>query len=344
MPRLTFSLIGFALILFFLSAGQSIILPFLTAVFLWYLMTALATYYRKIIPVKKIAESKIFYVFSLILSMASVVLLGLLFIKEVNPALNLFLSRLPDIQFKITMLANVVSEYLHMSNPIPLPDISHFAKEFGIYITQAFSSIGMVLVYILFLFIEQHTFSSKFDALFSTKSENKKASRILNDINDNMKKYLFVKTIMSFITAVLCYLVMAYFDLDFAGFFAFLIFITNYIPTFGAFIGFSLPIVYSLLQFSDLTPFIFITSGLILIQIVIGNIIEPKYTGKTLNLSTLAILINLVFWGIIWGPIGMFFSVPLLVALFIITAQFDSTRPIAILLSSNGEIPDKEDD
>ena len=72
-------------------------------------------------------------------------------------------------------------------------------------------------------------------------------------------------------------------------------------------------------------------------------IIEPKLTGKTLNLSTLAILINLVFWGLLWGVAGMFFSVPLLVATFIITAQFDSTRWIAILLSADGNIPDKRE-
>jgi predicted PurR-regulated permease PerM len=84
--------------------------------------------------------------------------------------------------------------------------------------------------------------------------------------------------------------------------------------------------------------------GLIGLQILFGNIIEPKLTGKTLNLSTLAILINLVFWGMIWGIAGMFFSVPILVAILIVTAQFDSTRWIAILLSADGNIPDKSDE
>ena len=84
--------------------------------------------------------------------------------------------------------------------------------------------------------------------------------------------------------------------------------------------------------------------GLIGLQILFGNIIEPKLTGKTLNLSTLAILINLVFWGMMWGVAGMFFSVPLLVATFIVTAQFDSTRWIAVLLSADGNIPNKSEE
>ena len=105
-----------------------------------------------------------------------------------------------------------------------------------------------------------------------------------------------------------------------------------------------MPILFAILMGMTLNEVILVSLGLIGLQILFGNIIEPKLTGKTLNLSTLAILINLVFWGLIWGVAGMFFSVPLLVATFIITAQFDSTRWIAILLSADGKIPDKNED
>ncbi|MFQ6744761.1 MAG: AI-2E family transporter, partial [Alphaproteobacteria bacterium] len=121
-------------------------------------------------------------------------------------------------------------------------------------------------------------------------------------------------------------------------------FITSYIPTIGAFVACGLPILYSLVSAPSLQQPILTAIGLIGLQILFGNIIEPKLTGKTLNLSTLAILINLVFWGMVWGIAGMFFSVPMLVAIYIICAQFDTTRPIAILLSENGEIPDKDED
>ena len=125
---------------------------------------------------------------------------------------------------------------------------------------------------------------------------------------------------------------------------AFGIFLLSYIPTIGAIISCALPIVFSLVTSTTINQTILISVGLVALQIVFGNILEPKLTGKTLNLSTLAILINLVFWGLIWGVAGMFFSVPLLVATFIITAQFDSTRWIAVLLSADGKIPDKEED
>ncbi|MBR2511005.1 MAG: AI-2E family transporter, partial [Alphaproteobacteria bacterium] len=105
-----------------------------------------------------------------------------------------------------------------------------------------------------------------------------------------------------------------------------------------------LPILYSLLVAPSLQQPILTAIGLIALQIIFGNILEPKFTGKTLNLSTLAILINLVFWGMLWGVAGMFFSVPMLVGIFVICAQFDSTRPIAVLLSADGNIPDKKED
>ena len=159
-----------------------------------------------------------------------------------------------------------------------------------------------------------------------------------------MKKYLFVKTTISAITGVVSYFWMQTIDLEFAGVWAFIVFVTSYIPTIGAIVACGMPIIYSLVTAPSLQQPILTAIGLIGLQILFGNIIEPKLTGKTLNLSTLAILINLVVWGMIWGIAGMFFSVPLLVALYIVCAQFDSTRWIAILLSADGQIPDKNEE
>ena len=73
-------------------------------------------------------------------------------------------------------------------------------------------------------------------------------------------------------------------------------------------------------------------------QFVVGNVVEPRYLSKSLNLSPLVILFALAFWGAIWGILGMFLSVPITVMMMIIFAHFDKTRPIAILLSQDGYI------
>ena len=159
-----------------------------------------------------------------------------------------------------------------------------------------------------------------------------------------MKKYLFVKTFISAVTGILSYVWLRSLGLEFAGVWAFIVFITSYIPTIGAIVACGQPKLYSLINAPTLQQPVLVASGLNGMQIIFGNILEPKLTGITLNLSTLAILINLVFWGMIWGVAGMFFSVPLLVATFIITAQFDSTRWLAVLLSADGKIPDKKEE
>ena len=159
-----------------------------------------------------------------------------------------------------------------------------------------------------------------------------------------MKRYLFMKTIISGLTGLCAYAWLRTIGLEFAGAWAFLMFIMNYIPTIGSIIACALPILFALAVAPSLQLPILTAVGLIGLEILFGNILDPKLTGKTLNLSTLAILINLVFWGMIWGVIGMFLSVPILMIIFIVTAQFDSTRPIAVLLSENGKIPDIRDE
>jgi predicted PurR-regulated permease PerM len=180
--------------------------------------------------------------------------------------------------------------------------------------------------------------------MFPNKTKSKKMRYILNSIDENMKKYMFMKTFVSAMTAILSYFWLHYIGVEFAGVWAFIIFVMNYIPTFGSIVACTLPILYALITSDGVNLPILTASGLIALQFILGNLLEPKLTGKTLNLSTLAILINLVFWGMLWGVGGMFFSVPLLVATFIITAQFDSTRWVAVLLSANGEIPEKKDE
>ena len=225
-----------------------------------------------------------------------------------------------------------------------IPNIANIAAGIGASVAGIVTSTGMILVYMIFLFVEQSTFNKKFSALIPNKKEYKKARFIVDSIDDNMKKYLFMKTLLSGITGVLSYFWLQMIGVEFAGIWAFIVFITSYIPTIGAIVACALPILYSLVTAPSLQQPLLTAAGLIALQVIFGNILEPKLTGKTLNLSTLAILINLVFWGMIWGVAGMFFSVPLLVAIFIITAQFDSTRWIAVLLSADGKIPDKNDE
>ncbi len=345
------------LILFFLIAflfwfGRSIFIPLLAALFLWYLINAIATYFRRVMPLhtpdnraKHYWWAKILDWVSRILSVASICGLIYLFATQIRPMLSELLAALPALQHRLISMMAYLSESFGVTLDINmLPNITKFISNIGASAVGMLTSTGMILVYMLFLFIEQSTFNRKFASMFHDKRQSKKMRYILDSIDDNMKKYLFVKTIISGATGLTSYLWLHTLGVGFAGVWAFIIFVMNYIPTIGSIVACALPILYTLTIAQSLQLPILTACGLISLQILLGNIIEPRLTGHTLNLSTLAILINLVFWGMIWGIPGMFFSVPLLVAIFIITAQFDSTRWIAVLLSANGNIPDKRED
>ncbi len=333
----------FAGAVFLLWLGSSIFIPLLVATSLWYLINAMSTYYRKLFPEN--GNKILFTFFSNILSIVTFVGLIYLFVTRVRPMFSELLVAIPGIQTGLNSLWNYISNTLGLNlTDIAVPNITSIVSSVGSSVAHIAASMGMVIVYMIFMFVEQSTFHKKFAALFHNKSQGKKARYILQSIDENMKKYLFMKTLVSGITGLVSFAWMYMLDLQFAGVWAFAIFILSYIPTIGAILGCTMPILFAAISGASLNEIVLISLGLIGLQIIFGNIIEPKLTGKTLNLSTLAILINLVFWGLIWGVAGMFFSVPLLVATFIITAQFDSTRWIAILLSADGKIPDKSED
>lgn len=345
-------LILFTALIFFLWLGRSIIIPLLVATFLWYLINATASYCRLILPYNSGSTRKSHPLLARSFDWASNIIAVLimcgvmyLFVTQIQPMFKELIIALPALQHKLIVFGNYMSESLGMRfDASMLPNIANIATNIGASAANLLTSTGMILVYILFMFIEQSTFNKKFAALFPNKTQSKKMRYIIDSIDENMKKYLFMKTLLSGITGILSYFWLEMLGVHFAGVWAFIVFITSYIPTIGAIVACALPILYTLITAPSLHQPVFTAIGLIGLQILFGNILEPKFTGKTLNLSTLAILINLVFWGMIWGIAGMFFSVPLLVATFIITAQFDSTRWIAILLSADGKIPDKKEE
>ena len=102
----------------------------------------------------------------------------------------------------------------------------------------------------------------------------------------------------------------------------------------------SAPAMLTLVQFDDLTPFLIVLLVFGTIQVVTANVVEPAIMGSTLNLSPLVVIVSLMVWGTIWGVVGMFLCVPITVVSLIVLAQFETTRPIAVLLSSDGRIPE----
>lgn len=165
-----------------------------------------------------------------------------------------------------------------------------------------------------------------------------KMKSLVSKIDKSVSNYIALKTMSSLLTGFLSFFALLFIGVDAPFFWAFLIFILNFIPSIGSLVATLFPAIFALLQFGDFTQPILVLAIVGVIQIVVGNFIEPRVMGNTMNISPLVVFLTLMLWGLMWGIPGMLLSVPITVILIIIMSEFEATKPIAILLSKNGEI------
>ena len=204
-------------------------------------------------------------------------------------------------------------------------------------LTSMVGNIFMVLIYMLFLFLEDTNFDSKLKLIFKNEEKYENISNILNELKYSISDYLGVKTLVSFITGALSAIALTIIGVDAPVFWALIIFLLNYIPNVGSLVATLFPVVFCLLQFPDLTPAILTLVFVGMIQVLVGNVLEPKLVGSSMNLSALVTILALSLWGSIWGITGMILSVPITVIMVIIFSKFEQTKSIAIMLSDKGE-------
>ncbi|MBS3820189.1 MAG: AI-2E family transporter [Planctomycetes bacterium] len=187
-------------------------------------------------------------------------------------------------------------------------------------VTNILSQGGLVLIYVGFL-------------LFGS-SGARPSNRQWRDAERQTKRYIIIKTGMSAVTGVLTATILYFLRIDLAVVFGLLAFLLNYIPSLGSIIATLLPLPIVLLD-PNATPLVILLAilGPGSVQFTIGNIIEPKVMGRDLDLHPITVLMALIFWGILWGPIGMILSVPITAVVKIILERHDSTRPYANILA-----------
>lgn len=198
------------------------------------------------------------------------------------------------------------------------------------------SSAVLVLIYLGFMLASRHAFERKTVKLFRGREERQEALRVFLHIRDSVERYLWIQTVTGAIIAVSGGVLMTLVGLENAFFWAFLIFILNYIPIVGAAVAIALPALFALVQFNGYGAAALLFGGLFAITFLIGNIVLPRMQGDSLNMDPLVVLMSLGFWGALWGLPGMFLSTPLTVLTMVILAQFDGSRWIAVLMSADG--------
>jgi predicted PurR-regulated permease PerM len=229
-----------------------------------------------------------------------------------------------------------------LANLIARLDPTRVAAELGQGL-QAFASDAIfILIYLGFLFPAGAVMSKKLSFIFGRGAEREAARGVFNRIRESMERYLWVQTVVSLIITGLTYGTLLGFGVQNALFWSFVIFFLNYIPTIGSIAASVLVFAVALVQFPNLATVAGVTLIVSAWQFLIGNFLQPRMTGDSLNLSAIVVLLALAIWGLIWGIAGAFLAAPLTVMLMIVLAQFRSTLWIAILLSADGKPTPRE--
>jgi len=323
-----------------LTLGKELLIPMVLAIFVWYLINIL----KDGILGLKIQGRGIpnFVAFPL----ALIVIGGGLtfFVRLLGRSINNVIRAAPSYQENIEILLARGGEIIGLDESPQLAELIHkidftkIVQELGFTVAGFIGSTGIILVYTIFIFLEQKCFLPKIDRMMQGTGQREKIRHILKQIYDDTKTYIGIKTFTSLVTGIVSYWIMYAVGLDFALFWALLIFLFNYIPTIGSIVATVFPSVLALIQFPNLTPFLIVVIGVAGVQVLVGNILEPRLMGNTLNLSPLVILLSLALWGTVWGIPGAILCVPITVLLTIIFSNFEGTRPVAVMLSKDGHI------
>ncbi len=322
----------------FLTLGKNLLIPFVIALLIWYIMVSLARWISKIPVISQFMPYWLTLVLSgLIIVLVMMVLGELIAVNALamNKALPRYQARMQELVSNFQTSFDII-ELPNVSSLLDKMDLQSIVSNLVNTLSGFASNAFLIAIYVLFLFTEQLSFPKKIQSLFPDREDHDQLQEILDKINDAIISYLSVKSLVSILTGVFSYLVMSLIGLDFALFWAFVIFILNYIPSIGSIIATLFPAILALIQFDTLTPFFIILFGVGLIQVLIGNFLEPRLMGNSLNISPLVVMLALSLWGALWGVAGMVLCVPITVIMIIVFAEFPNTRPIAILLSQNG--------
>lgn len=339
--RTSLLFLAFVALTWSLHQTADILAPFALAVFVWLIIDAFAGWLDRLSP-------KIPYWFALSIALLTVIagIVGIILIiadtaQDIAREAPKYQERLNEIfEWVKTVLRQPDLEISKLTQGV---DVRKFLSGFAASIQGVLSEFSLIALYVVFLFVAQSGFSKKMDDLFPDEIKRKQAAQVGARIRTSVEKYVGVQTVISLMQTVISYIAMTALGLDNALFWALVIFILNYIPIVGGLAAVALPVLFAMVQFESPTPIIILATALFGAQFIIGNTIQPKMMGDSMNLSALVVVLSLTLWSALWGGVGAFLSAPLTVIIMIIMAQFKTTRWMAVLLSADGH-PDMDGD
>lgn len=317
-------------------ALRSILTPFALAVFLAVMIDGLARVLQTRVPgFPKAAAVPV----ALVLSGLALALVTFVIANNAGQFVAEMVTYRPRLEDKLARIAALVGA------PQP-PDLRelfgrlNLVHYLGVVVEKLRGIVSdsmLVAVFLGFIIASRRGFKRKAVAMFPLHDQRVHAADLFQRMRDGIERYLWVQTVTGLMIAGLSFAAMAAVRLDNAVFWAFLIFIACYVPIIGGAVAIVLPAIFALVQFDTLWQAIVLLCWGGSLHFIIGNIVLPRMQGDSLNIDPLAVLLSLAFWGMMLGVAGMFLSTPLTVMVMIIMAQFHGTRPLAVLLSADGD-------
>lgn len=330
-----------AVVIFCLIYFSSFLQPIVIAGMIWYAVYELKRLFGKIkiknrhLPAWLLTTLAFLIILLVTIGIYEIIILNLQLIIERSPVyISNFESMIANLK-TIRGVDLIQERLLEMINKFNIqPMLSALLNS----LTSIAGNLFIIIIYVIFLLVEEKFVDKKLKLWVKDPTQLENATTLIHQIAQAVRKYISIKTQMSLLTGLLSYFLLLLFKVDFPVWWAFLIFLLNYIPYIGSFFATLLPAVFALFQFQSFWIFLWVFLAIQGVQFLVGNVLEPKIMGRTLNLSPLGVLLALTFWGIIWGVLGMILSVPITSVMVITCARFEQTRFLAIWLSETGEV------
>ncbi|WP_338365850.1 AI-2E family transporter [uncultured Pseudoalteromonas sp.] len=335
------SLIIFAALVVVLAgikAASVIIIPFILAAFIAIVCNPLITFFGRYRIPKGV---------SVVLVVLMIVGLGVSLGGLVGQSVNDFSQQLPEYKAQLkeefVWLVDLASQYnilidkdqiLSMFDPGKMVDV---ATNMLTGLGGVMANMFLIIITVVFMLFEGPSISKKIHmALADPDRKMEQIDRFLASINS----YLAIKTLVSLGTGIIAAFYLWILDVDYFVLWGVLAFMFNYIPNIGSIIAAVPAVLLALITQGALTAGL-VGAGYLVINTVMGNIVEPKFMGKGLGLSTLVVFLSLIFWGWLLGTVGMLLSVPLTMIVKIALEASDEGRWVATLLGTGESIDDK---
>ena len=337
--KIFIGVISLAIVVVILKELRAIFIPLTFAVFLSFLFQPLNRFLlNKKIPVG------ITILLMVIIILVSFTLMGTIVYTSVSS----FVTDFPKYEAQITEMfqelivqleipVEQVMDYLkNKVNWLQLADRFSLSKiisgTMGTFI-DFLVKLLLTVAFMIFIVLERTKLIKRVEKVL-TKDEAEHSTNVVVKIEQSVKTYIVNKTFISLITGLISMFFIAVLGIDFAVISGLLIFILNYIPNLGSIVASAFPILICFIQFGFSWQLIAISTALISTQMIMGNFVEPKMMGTGLKLSPLFVLIALIFWFWVWGPVGMILAVPITSTFSLIIKEIPSLKIVSAFISS----------